>query len=127
MIGKLTPDDPKPNSDQIVCQNCDTIVDEKMITETIDGEPGCTECISKCGWCGHYYFSQDMYDNPYLGYTCGACLHCEDYMKAAKDEVLKDALRGLFDISGKGYEDLIITIAFQLGYYELADELRNDK
>ena len=120
--------DPKPNSDQVICDNCEMIVNKLNITETIDGKPGCTECIARCGWCGHYYFREDMYDNPYLGYCCDACLHCEDYMKASKDEVLKDALRCLFDTTeSKAVERLIITTAIHLEYFEFSNELANDK
>lgn len=119
--------DPKPNSDQKTCENCDRIVDKLMITETIAGELGCSECIFKCGWCGHYYFGADMYQNPYLGYCCDACLHCEDYMKASKDEVLKDALRCLFDsTTSKQIERLIISTAIHLEYFELSNDLAND-
>ena len=120
--------DPKPNSDQTFCENCECIVDEKMITETIAGEPGCSECIFKCGWCGHYYFGADMYSNPYLGYCCDACLHAEDYMEASKNEVLKDALRHLFDSTeSKAVERLIISTAINLEYFEFATELSSDK
>ncbi len=120
--------DPVPNSDQTYCQNCETIVDEKMITETIEGKPGCTECITRCGWCGNYYLREDMYDNPYLGFCCDACLHAEDYMKASKDEVLKHALRSLFDsTTSKQVERLIISTAIHLEYDELSNELANDK
>lgn len=128
MIEKLTPDDPKPNSDQKVCENCECIVDEKMITETIKGEPGCTECISRCGWCGNYYFRDEMYDNPYLGYCCDACLHSDDYMTASRDEVVKDALRCLFDATtSKEIERLVITTAIHMEYFEFATELTQDK
>ncbi len=120
--------DPVPNSDQTYCDNCETIVDEKMITETITGEPGCVNCIDRCLWCGNYYLREDMYDNPYLGFCCDACLHAEDYMKASKDEVLKQALRCLFDsTTSKEVENLIITIGVHLEYFELVNELCNDK
>ena len=120
--------DPKPNSDQVYCDNCEMIVDELDITETINSEPGCTECISKCGWCGHYYFRADMFDNPYLGYVCDACLNAEDYVKASDDEITKDALRRLFDsLISKETEGMIIKLAWKKGYFEFADDLKNDK
>ena len=120
--------DKKPNSDEAFCENCECLVDEKMITETIDGEPGCTECISKCGWCGNYYFRADMFADSYLGYCCDACLNAEDYMKASEAEILKDALRHLFDSTkDKRVEKLIIKLARKKEYYKFADELNNDK
>jgi len=128
MIGKLTPDDPKPNSDQEYCENCEMIVDKLDITETITGEPGCINCIDRCLWCGNYYLREDMYDNPYLGFCCDACLHAEDYMKASKDEVLKQSLRCLFDsTTSKEVERLIISTAIHLEYFKLSNELANDK
>ncbi len=120
--------DPKPNSDQVFCDNCECLVDEKMITQTIEGKPGCTECIARCGWCGNYYLREDMYDNPDLGFCCNHCLHCEDYMKASKDEVLKQSLKCLFDsVTSKGHEDLIIRIAIQMRYNEVANDLKNSQ
>ncbi len=120
--------DPVPNSDQTYCQNCETIVDEKMITQTIEGKPGCTECIDRCGWCGNYYLRENMYDNPYLGYCCDACLHCEDYMNASEAEITKDSLRCLFDrTTNKEIEKLIIKLAAKKGFNELANEMKSDK
>ncbi len=120
--------DPKPNSDQEFCENCEHLADKLDITETISGEPGCINCIDRCGWCGNYYLREDMYDNPYLGYVCDACLHAEDYMSASKDEVLKDALRCLFDTTtSKQIERLIISTAIHIEYFEFATELTQDK
>ena len=127
MIGKLTPDDPKPNSDQKYCNNCENLVDELDIIETINGELGCTECISRCGWCGYYYFRENMFNNPDLGYCCKACLNCDDYLKASKDAILEQSLQCLFDNSDKRYEPLIIRVAIQLGFNKLANNLINDK
>lgn len=128
MTDPLTPEDPKPNSDQAFCDNCENIVDKLDITETIAGESGCVNCIDRCLWCGNYYFRADMYDNPYLGFCCDACLHCDDYMKASKDEVLKDALQCLFDTTkSKQVERLIISTAIHLEYFEFATELTQDK
>lgn len=127
MIGKLIPGDPKPNSDQVYCENCEMIIDKLDIVETIDGKSGCTECISQCGWCGHHYFSADMYSNPYLGYVCKACENAEDYLSASRDEVLKDALRCLFDATtNKRIENEVIRIGGNEGYNDLANEMKSD-
>ena len=128
MIGKLTPDDPKPNSDQGYCQNCEMIVDELDIIKTVDGESGCVNCIDRCGWCGNYYFREELYDNPYLGFCCDACLNAEDYNKASDAEIEKHSLRCLFDSTcSKEIENQIIKLAWKKGYYEFVDEMRNDK
>ena len=121
--------DPKPNSDQEYCENCETIVDAKMVIyETIDGEPGCTECIARCGWCGHYYFREDMYDNPYLSFVCWKCEPCEDYQNASEAEITKDALQCLFDQTpSRQIENMVISLAQQKGYFEFANDLTNDK
>ena len=122
---------PVPNSDQVICQHCECIVDTGNVRITFkEGNygRGCTECASRCGWCGNWYFNEDMYDNPYLGYVCNACESAEDYMKASEDEITKDALRCLFDsTTSKEVENLIIKLAWKKGYFEFADELRNDK
>ncbi len=124
----MYPIDPKPNSDQKFCDNCENVVDELDITETIAGEPGCINCIDRCGWCGNYYLREDLYDNPYLGFCCDACLHADDYMSASKDEVLKHSLRCLFDsTTSKAVERLVISTAINLEYFELSNELANDK
>ena len=120
--------DKKPNSDETFCENCEMIADKLDITETITGDAGGINCIDRCGWCGNYYLREDMFDNPYLGFCCDTCLHCEDYMEASKDEVLKQALRCLFDsTTSKQIENLIITIGVHLEYFELVNELCNDK
>ena len=69
-----------------------------------------------------------MFDDPYLGFCCDACLSAEDYMKASETEILKDALAGLFfSTESKQIEDLVIKLASKKGYYELSDDLKNDK
>ncbi len=128
MIGKLTPDDPVPNSDQEFCDNCECLVDKLDITETIAGEPGCVNCIDRCGWCGNYYLREDMYDNPYLGFCCDACLSAEDYMNASEAEITKNSLRCLFDqTTNKEIEKLVIKLAEKKGYSELANEMKSDR
>ena len=120
--------DKKPNSDQEFCENCECLVDKLDIMENIDGSIGCINCISKCNWCGNWYFNDEMYQNPYLGYACDACLNCDDYMEASRQAIEKDALRCLFDqTTSKEIEKLIIKLARKKGYYELSDELKNDK
>jgi len=123
--------DPKPNSDQSICDNCECIVDNGNVKLTYkDGEfvKGCIECVERCEWCGNDYFRDEMFDDPYLGFCCNACLNAEDYMKASEAEITKDALRCLFDTNiSKEIEDLIIKLAWKKGYYEFADELKNDK
>jgi len=120
--------DPKPNSDQEICDNCEIIVDEKLITETIDGESGCTECISRCVWCGNYYFSDNVFSSPYFGPACKSCLNGEEYRKATKQEVIKEALRCYFDqTNNRQVEGLIIDVAKEEGFLELAHKLKNDK
>ena len=131
MIGKLTPDDPVPNSDEVICENCECIVDYGNVRLIFkDGEyvKGCTECTDRCGWCGNWYFNEDMFCDPYLGYCCNACLSAEDYMEASRQAIEKDAFRCLFDTTkNKEIEKLIIKLARKKGYYELSDELNNDK
>ncbi len=90
MTDPLTPPDPKPNSDQTVCENCEIIIDKLNIIETIDGDSGCTECISNCKWCGNSYFNDEMFDCPFFGRTCQSCLNGEEYQKALREEVLKN-------------------------------------
>ena len=85
--------DPVPNSDQTYCDNCETIVDEKMITETITGESGCSECIARCDICFKLHFTQDTYLCPYFGRICNDCVKDNDYKKDVRDKVLKEALR----------------------------------
>ena len=136
MTDPLTPQDPKPNSDQAVCENCECIVDkfdlfrinQGHIKETIKGESGCINCISRCEWCGNDYLNEDMYDNPYLGYVCWTCEPGEEYQKASEDEITKDALRCLFDqTNNRRIEDLVIELAEKKGYNELAKEMKSDK
>ena len=119
--------DREPNNDEQFCDNCECICEKTDIRETIDGISGCVNCVSRCEWCGNDYFRDEMYDNPYLGYVCTACQNAEDYMKASEAEITKHALRSLFDNCTKSAEPLIIELAFKKGYYNLADELRNDK
>ena len=120
--------DKKPNSDQEFCENCECLVDKLDIMENIDGSIGCINCISKCNWCGNWYFNDEMYQNPYLGYACDACLSAEDYMKASETEILKDALRHLFDSTkDKRVEDLVIKLARKHELYSFADEMKSDQ
>ena len=119
---------PKPNSDEAICSNCQIVKGKDHITETVDGDSGCVNCVSQCGWCGNHYLNEDMFNNPYLGYVCKACENAEDYMKASEDELLKDALMCYFnDIDHKGIIQLIINYAIKKGYNDLANELNNDK
>ena len=119
--------DPTPNSDQQFCENCECIVDEKDIRETVEGGKGCVNCVSKCEWCGNFYFNEDMFDNPYLGYVCKACQNAEDYLNASEAEITKDALRCLFDsTTNKRVESLVIGLAIRKGYNFLAAEMKSD-
>jgi len=118
--------DPKPNSDQVYCSNCENIVEKNDIRETIDGKSGCIDCVSVCLWCGNHYLNEDLYSNPYLGYVCDACKNAEDYMKASEEEIEKDALRLLFDDCIPSIEPLIIDYVIKKGYMELAQEMKND-
>jgi len=128
MLEPLTPPDPVPNSDEAICPNCGDSVDALDIIETIESKSGCVNCIDQCLWCRNYYFREDLYDNPYLGYCCDACLHSDDYMTASRDEVVKDALRCLFFATkSKEIERLIITTAIHMEYFEFATELTQDK
>lgn len=127
MTEPLTPPDPKPNSDQTVCENCECMVDELSITETINGDTGCTECISNCRWCGNPHFNDDMFDCPYFGKTCQPCLNGEEYQKALRQEILKNALRCYFDQTpSRQIERLIIDAVRSEGFTELAHEMKND-
>ena len=85
--------DPKPNSDQTYCSNCECIIDKLSIIETINGKSGCTECISNCALCGDSYFWSDMKHNPYFGWACQSCVNGEESQKATEQEVIKEALR----------------------------------
>ena len=122
---------PKPNSDQEYCENCECIVDSgnvRLIFKDGDYVKGCTECTDRCGWCGNWYFNEDMFCDPYLGYCCDACLSAEDYMKASETEILKDALRHLFDSTkDKRVEDLVIKLARKHELYSFADEMKSDQ
>ena len=118
---------PKPNSDQVYCPNCDMIVDEKSITETCKSKKGCTECISRCAWCGKACFNDGMYSDPYFGYACKPCLNGEEYRKALREEVLKNALRCLFDQTpSRQIERIIVDIARGEGFTDLSHEMKND-
>ena len=128
MTDPLIPPDPKPNSDHAVCENCEIVVDKLDIMETIDGKYGCNECINRCQWCGDFHLREDMYDNPYLGFVCWFCEPGEEYQKASETEILKDALRCLFDqTSNRRIENLVIELAEKKKYYELALEMKSDK
>jgi len=119
--------DPTPNDDQTFCPNCEMIVNQTDIRETIDGKSGCSECVSQCNWCGNHYLNEDMFDNPYLGYACPACENAEDYLQASEDEIIKDALRCLFDTTtNKRVENLVIGLAIRKGYNFLAAEMKSD-
>ena len=119
--------DPKPNSDQKVCDNCECVVDELDIIETIDNKSGCVNCVDHCLWCGNHYLREDMYDNPYLGFVCWKCEPAEDYQKASEEEIIKDALECLFNQTpSRQIRNMVISLAQQKGYNELAHELKND-
>lgn len=119
--------DHKLTDDEAICSNCDIIIDKLNIVETIDGKHGCFECVAQCGWCGNDYLSEDMYSNPYLGHVCKACENSDDYMAMSREEVLKDALRCLFDsTTNKRIENEIIRIAWNEGFYECAKEMKSD-
>ena len=122
--------DHKPTSDQVYCENClmcGMIVDELQVAETIKGEGGCTECISRCRWCGNNYFNYDMFGDPYFGYTCEACQSGEEYRKALREEVLKEALQCLFNQTpSRQIERIIVDIARGEGFTDLSHEMKND-
>jgi len=127
MTDPLTPPDPKPDSDQAICENCETIVDNICIIETQDDDSGCTECISRCAWCGKFYFAQDMFDCPFYGFTCNSCMNENDYQKAVQNKVIQNALRCYFDETEcKRIENRIIVAAQKMGYYDLANEMCKD-
>ena len=67
-----------------------------------------------------------MYNNPYLGYVCDACKNAEDYITASESELLKDALRHLFDNCMSSIEPLIIDYAIKRGFNSFATEMKND-
>ena len=120
--------DPKPNSDQEYCPNCEMIVDKLDIQETYEGDAGCSECISQCDICLTSHFAQDMYLCTWFGRICNDCVKDEEYKKDVKDKVIQESLRCYFDETGnKRVEQKIIEVAFQLGYFYLADEMKNDK
>jgi len=119
--------DPTPNSDQQFCQNCEIICDKLDIRETVEGGKGCINCVSQCSWCGNHYLNEDMFNDPYLGYVCDACKNAEDYLQASEDEIIKDALRVLFDsTTNKRVESLVIGLAIRKGYNFLAAEMKSD-
>jgi len=119
--------DKQPNSDQQFCENCECVIDELDILETINGKSGCSGCVSRCIWCGNHYLNEDMFDNPYLGYVCKACQNAEDYLNASEAEITKDALRCLFDsTTNKRVENLVIGLAIRKGYNFLAAEMKSD-
>ena len=119
---------PKPNSDQVYCPNCDMIVDEKSITETCEGDKGCTECIENCGNCGKSHFIQDMYSCPYVRRVCNACKSDEGYLKYIRDTVIQEALGCLFDQTpSRQIERIIVDVARGEGFTDLSHELKGDK
>ena len=119
--------DPKPNSDQTFCPNCEIICDKLDIIKTIDGKSGCSGCVSQCNWCGNHYLNEDMFNDPYLSYVCDACKNAEDYLQASEDEIIKDALRHLFDTTtNERVENLVIKLAIRKGYIFLAAEMKSD-
>jgi len=119
--------DKQPNSDQEFCSNCECLVDKLDIRETIDGKSGCSGCVSQCNWCGNHYLNEDMFNDPYLGYVCPACNNAEDYLQASEDEIIKDALRVLFDsTTNKRVESLVIGLSIRKGYNFLAAEMKSD-
>ena len=119
--------DPKPNSDQTFCPNCEITCDKLDIIKTIDGKSGCSGCVSQCNWCGNHYLNEDMFNDPYLSYVCDACKNAEDYLQASEDEIIKDALRHLFDTTtNERVENLVIKLAIRKGYIFLAAEMKSD-
>ena len=119
--------DPKPNSDEQFCDNCGMIVDKTDILETIDGDWGCSACISNCCWCGRAHFSQDMFSWTFYDMICDDCIKEGDYKKAVRDNVLKDALRCYFDTIDHGrIEKTIIEVVEIMGYNKLAQEMKSD-
>ena len=120
--------DKKPNSDEAFCENCECLVDKFDIQETYEGDAGCSECISRCDICLKFHFTQDLYSCPYFGRICNDCVSDKEYKKDVRDKVIQEALRCYFDETPfKQIEDLIIKVAWQEGYFEFADELKNDK
>jgi len=118
---------PQPNADQTYCSNCENIIDRFDFRKTTHDKYGCVDCISRCEWCGRDYFNEDMFNNPYLGYVCDACRNAEDYMNASEAEILKDALRVLFDsTTNERVENLVIKLAIRKGYIFLAAEMKSD-
>ena len=112
--------------DEFVCQNCQTILDKEYRRQTEDGE-GCTECTTPCQLCGELHFVEMMYDCPYYGRICTTCQADDDYKKDVRDSVIKGALRCYFDtIEHPRVERTIIKIARQMGYDNLALEMKND-
>jgi hypothetical protein len=119
--------DPTPNSDQQFCENCECIVDEKDIRETVEGGKGCINCISDCRWCGRAYFSQDMSSDPFFGLICNTCVKSDDYKKGVRNEVISEALRMYFDkLDHKAINQLTIEVTRFEGFTELANEMKND-
>ena len=127
MTDSLTSQDPKPNSDQAICDNCEMIIDKLNIIETNEGDNGCTECISNCQWCGKSHFSQSMFLCPYYNLVCDECMNADDYKKAVNDSVFKNALRCYFDETKcKRTEDKIIGVTQKMGYFDLSNEMCSD-
>ena len=119
--------DPTPNSDQTYCENCEMIVDKLDIRETVEGDKGCSECISQCTWCSDCYFSQDMSSDPYSGLFCNDCIKDDDYKKALRDKVISEALRCYFDtLDHERINRLTIKVARFEGFEKLAHEMKSD-
>ena len=119
--------DKQPNSDEVFCENCENIVDEKDIRETVEGGKGCINCISDCRWCGRAYFSQDMSSDPFFGLICNTCVKTDDYKKGVRNEVIKEALRCYFDtLDHRQINQLTIEVARFEGFDKLAHEMKSD-
>jgi len=119
--------DPTPNSDQKICENCESIVDEFDIQETVEGDKGCSECISHCQWCGRNYFSQDMSSDPFFGLICNTCVKTGNYKKGIRNKVISEALRCYFDtLDHPEINQLTIEVTRLEGFEKVAHEMIND-
>ena len=119
--------DKEPNSDEVFCENCENIVDQNDIRETVEGDKGCTECITNCQWCERDYFSQDMSSDPFFGLICNRCVKSDDYKKGVRDKVISEALRCYFDtLDHPGINQLTIEVTRLEGFEKVAHEMIND-
>ena len=117
----------EPNSDEAICSNCEIVIGKDHITETVDGDSGCTECISYCRWCGKDHFIQDMYSSPWFGKICNDCISDYGYKKVVRNKLIKEALRCYFDtLDHKAINQLTIEVTKFEGFTELANEMKND-